>query len=191
MILYFEFRSCLVVEFLDHNFIFSRYTYKKGKRKGKQGYILSDNDLQTSINDLWHSYLMCEGVRDVGSIFYILKYITKEMYLSDNYSTVSHLWLYQKQSYSCSNEFFDDTVCRYDLQLDTIKHNSNSKDNKFWNCSYLCSFNTPFPVDEWFFVVKDPPDNVKWRPTCDVDEVFREFFLDFYKNRLCCDESNS
>lgn len=171
----------LIIEFLDHTFNVSRYRFKSGKI----GYILTSKSENESIGDIWHSYIKCEAVRNTGGVGYILKYVTKDMYVSDDYTTISHLWLYHKQSYSVSKGFLDYTVSFYgcSTQLDTIMPNSNLNDRQL---TYLCSFNAPFEISESFFVVKDPPEVEKGSIWSDksFEDVFSLYFNGFYENKI-------
>jgi len=177
----------LIVEFLDHDFRLSRYRFKKGKRSGNVGYIIASKDEELYINSLWHSFASCEGVKNAGAVGYILKYITKEMYISDNYNTVSHLWLYHKQSYSVSKDFLDYSVSFFGCsvpQLDTNMYNSNLKDREL---HYLCSFNSPYFIKESFFIVRDPPDTKIWE-NGDFEVIIKSNFDFFYENKLDANE---
>ena len=107
------------------------------------------------------------------------------MYVSDDYNTISHLWLYHKQSYSVSKGFLDFTISfyGYNIQLDNTMHNSNLKDR---DLVFLCTFNAPFYFNESFFIVKDPLDIEKgdiWLDKSFV-KVFSLYFEDFYNNKI-------
>ena len=115
--------------------------------------------------------------------------MSKDMYVSYNYNTISHLWLYHKQSYSISKGFLDFIVSfyGYDIQLDTQMHNSNLKGK---DLNFLCTFNAPFNVNESFFNVSNPPDldeDYIWYEES-YEVVFSKYFQGFYNNRVDVDE---
>ena len=111
------------------------------------------------------------------------------MFTSDNYHTISNLWLYQKQSYSVSKDFLKNTLGKYIKKenyaplLDSIKHNSNFIPN---STIYLTCITPKIPISEHYFVVKDPPD-IDWEADkpddLDYQTLFTEKILDFYNNR--------
>jgi len=88
-----------LIYFHDHEFLIKKW-YNKPK-KSYEYIVVSkspgrDNKLTQDkkyLHDYWHSYIKCTAVKDIGAVGYTLKYITKEMYQQNNYSTSANLWL--------------------------------------------------------------------------------------------------
>ena len=133
-----------------------RYTNKEGKTS----YRVTSSKLN-KIEKHWHSYIQMVAVTSMGGIGYLLKYITKEMYTKDDFNTVGMLWLFHKQAYSISYNFTYkigedvDTIVLNSTQLDLMVSNSNSN---YADWTYLCTKTTEFPLSEWHFKIKPPPE---------------------------------
>lgn len=150
----------LIVGLKDASLPVYRY---RGKSDGKIHYRLSNDDFNR-LSSYHHSFVKVEGVKSLGALNYILKYITKDLYLNDNYRTMSFLWLFEKRSYGLSRGFFDHVSECVDVsglsQLDTSMSNSNTD---FFNFTYLCNF-VPYERPELsFFKILKPPDFEKYK----------------------------
>jgi len=127
------------------------YTTKKGNLANK--YILDDSD-KNKISGFWHSFVDVTAVKTLFSVRYLLKYITKEMYSSNDGLTSVCMLLFNKRSYSISRDFtavlgnYLDSVT---VRLDPNTHNSNFNLNDF---HYVGGFIAPFPMDKWFYFFK-------------------------------------
>ena len=141
----------LIIRFGSVDFPMFRYRDKKGRLSFRL-----NSKFLNELRSYWHSYIHVEGVLDMGAVGYLLKYITKEMYTSDDYSTVAHLWLYSKQSYSVScnfvSELGNDVLTMPISLLDTYRHNSNWDD---FNWSFLCSVRGVHDHEYWTFEILD------------------------------------
>ena len=144
----------LIIGFLEHKFPVKR---RRLKSDGFNHYLLTNKSLNR-FSSFWHSFVKVEGVSSLGAVGYLLKYITKDMYLSDGYKTASYLWLFHKQSYGFSRGFtpwLSSILPKEPTQLDTIMPNSN-KESFDW--SFLCVVNANFHHDKWVFEIsEDPP----------------------------------
>jgi hypothetical protein len=153
-----------------------RYTDKKGKL-----HFLLTNSHLNQIRKYWHSYIKIEAVKNMGAIGYILKYITKEMYTKDKYTTISLLWLFRKQSYSITHNFTEKLSADLDSQpvhislLDTYMHNSNLNLD---NIKFLCVVNLKLAPENWYLEIEPPPfENYDLKS--DNLPTYPEMFLNF------------
>jgi hypothetical protein len=146
----------LIIHF---NQFFPVFRYRN--KKGKMSFRL-DNKYLDILRGFWHSYIMVEGVRDMGAVGYLLKYITKDMYVTDSYYTVAHLWLYRKQSYSMSSKFVYSISCDVKVLpislLDSYRHNSNHELNEWYFC---CTVKASFEHKNWNFDISNMVDIVE------------------------------
>ena len=132
-------------------------------RDGKPHYRLRNSALK-KISGYWHSYIQAEGVKSLGAVGYILKYIQKDLYVTDGYNTVSKLWFYHKRSYDVSSGFEDwistsveVVIAAESRQLDSITSYSN---NVYRDWAYLTVVNGTKTHDDWiFYILEDPPWN--------------------------------
>jgi len=149
---------------------------------GKLHYKLTNNSMKT-ISGFWHSHVRVEGAKSMGAVGYILKYITKEAYVKDSYTTISKLWYHHKRSYDISRDFeewisseIEVVVSAEGCQLDTPKSNSNIT-SKTW--TYLCTINASKQHENWYFqILKPPPFDLDQKYTSkeeEYDEYRRAF----------------
>lgn len=141
----------LIIHFSDFRFPVFRHRDKKGKLS-----FLVDKALKDEFCGYWHSYVKIEGVKNMGAVGYLLKYITKAMYTADGYMTIAYLWLFGRRSYGVSGKFVYAVALECERivapLLDTLQRNSNC-DDFIW--TYLCSVKGVFDHEYWTFEILD------------------------------------
>jgi len=159
----------MVIIFENYLFRVAKYKYRRGKRVGKPGYIIiseyqnkkgNSKPDRRYLEGFWHSYASFEGVKSLGAIGYTLKYLTKEMYLQNDYSTSARLWLYHKQSYSISRGFVTALKALCGPHLVSTMRNYHTISNFFDKWGYLGACELNKSVNKWSIDFKDrpPPD---------------------------------
>jgi len=162
--------------FDDHNFIVNK---KLAKRDNKHHYQVSNTSLQ-SIQDKWHSYVLVEGVRNMGAFGYLLKYIQKDMFTKDKYKTISKLWFHHKRSHDVSTDlttWLSHKLQTVVVQLDTIMSNSNNTSSTW---TYLCTINANKDHEKWNFTLLEPPPFEEPEKCHQIDEYkeYRRAFME-------------
>lgn len=148
-------------------FLVKRHNYFNRQGKSRIKYILNNNERDLICN-CWHSFIDVTAVKSFGSVGYLLKYITKNMYSGNNGLTSVCMLLFDKRSYSISKDFTDVLgvfVGKVVSRLDSNTHNSNIILNEF---VYVGVFVSPVPLKNWFFHFKADDFNEIFK----LEEVF-------------------
>ncbi|MBD3198049.1 MAG: hypothetical protein GF317_23565 [Candidatus Lokiarchaeota archaeon] len=104
------------------------------RNKKKIRYLL-ETPIKEYFESKWHSFIKIEALKDLGGLFYLLKYITKVQFSQNNFSTNARLWLHGKRSYSMSmyfKDYFLNFIGLLPIRLDTNQHNSKESLNLFY-----------------------------------------------------------
>ncbi|UCD13595.1 MAG: hypothetical protein JSW60_08570 [Thermoplasmatales archaeon] len=166
----------LIIQFLEHEFLTKRYVDKKGKIR----HIIKKDSEINQLRSYWHSYTRYDGIQSLGAIGYLLKYITKEMYEQNNYSTSAYLWFFRKRSYSMSKDFIVCLSNRLGWLLDSILSNSNFN-SEGWQ--YLCTIRLNNPPEKWNFDLEKPPPFDQYLNYHEDEELYRYIF-ETYLNQI-------
>jgi len=106
----------LIVKFQDHRFnvVKINNVYRIAEKR--------------EFENLWHSFVDIEPVQFLSRVYYLTKYISKELHAVQNRAgkheqTLSLMWIFRKRAYSITSNFVKSCFNR----LDALKHNSNRK----------------------------------------------------------------
>lgn len=174
----------MIIIFEDYSFQVTKYKYKRGKRAGEPGYILiseyqnkkgNNKPDRRYLEGFWHSWSSFSAVFSLGAVGYTLKYVTKELYRQNNYSTSARLWLYHKQSYSISRGFVPALNALCESHLVTNMRNYHTISNFFDKWGYLGACELNKSVNKWSIDFKDrPPPDFIGRNTDLCRRLYRE-----------------
>jgi hypothetical protein len=155
----------MVLLFHEHEFPVHYYVSSTKRKKEKIRFITTD-DVNEFFHDTWFGqHVLIEGVRSLGAVGYLLKYIIKDSHMVNGGFSSANLWVNKMRSYALSSGFCDGlkywlNVPLTGVQLDSLMHNSKrivpeaNDSDKFRYLSYEIF---PHEVKMWFFMASGPP----------------------------------